>query len=64
MCRDMAIKGMIRIDTCYTRASVSVPVSEDTGHDESVGQQVATEDDKAHQCNTVSNPWIVVRLFT
>jgi hypothetical protein len=37
MCRDIAIKGMIVINTCYTRASVSVPVSDDTGHDEGVG---------------------------
>jgi hypothetical protein len=59
----MAIEGMIGIDTCYTRASTSVPVSEDTGHDEGVGKQVAAKDGEAHQCNTVSNPWIVVRLL-
>jgi len=35
---------MIVINTCYTRASVSVPVSDDTGHDEGVGEQVTEQD--------------------
>jgi hypothetical protein len=63
MCRDIAIKGMIVINTCYTRASVSVPVSDDTGHDKNVGQQVTAKDGEAHQGHPISDAGVRVRFL-
>ena len=41
---DSAVKDMVGSGGCGTRGLAFVPVLDDTGHDEGVGQQVAAED--------------------